>query len=111
MQTIRNIICSSCGANHGGLWLSGDGTVNCPKTGDKVDATPPPVVRPEPTPDTHKPVAKTDDAPPPDIDDKLQLLLFQAGFETMDEIDKASDDDLLAIKGIGKAALEKIRAA
>lgn len=38
-------------------------------------------------------------------------LLINAGYTTMLKVQRASDEDLLAIEHIGKAGLEKIRAA
>jgi len=37
--------------------------------------------------------------------------LINAGFTTLAKVQKASDEDLLAVEHIGPAALEKIRAA
>lgn len=38
-------------------------------------------------------------------------LLTEAGFGTLQLVTEATDDDLLAVKGVGKAALRDIRAA
>jgi hypothetical protein len=43
------------------------------------------------------------------LDDDLVALLAQSGYNTPLSVRKASDDDLLSIKGIGAATLKKIR--
>lgn len=41
----------------------------------------------------------------------IVVLLSEAGFDTHAKVQAASDDELLAIKGIGPATLKQIRAA
>lgn len=44
------------------------------------------------------------------VDNKrVETALKNAGITTHDQIDKMSDDELLAIKGIGKATLKELR--
>jgi DNA-directed RNA polymerase alpha subunit len=45
------------------------------------------------------------------IDDQIARALRQAGINTIEKIKQASDEELLAISGIGAARLAEIRAA
>lgn len=45
------------------------------------------------------------------FDEKLTGILVGAGFQTLDDLAKASRDALLAVDGVGPAAYEKIQAA
>lgn len=45
------------------------------------------------------------------LDGWIVDLLVQAGYSTIKEVDKASDDQLTAIPGIGKATVKRIRKA
>ena len=45
------------------------------------------------------------------LDDWIRNLLVQAGYSTIQEVGKASDDQLTAIPGIGKATVKRIREA
>lgn len=45
------------------------------------------------------------------FDDKLTTILQAAGYTTLDALRSATQDDLLAIDGIGPANYERIRAA
>lgn len=67
----------------------------------------PATVTPEP-PTTPTPVVETDDLP---ADFPQREALTAAGFGALLLVAQATDDELLAIEGIGKATLEKIRAA
>ena len=51
------------------------------------------------------------DVPIPDLDldDRYKSLLIEAGYETIPTIQKASDQELLEIPGIGPAVVKKIR--
>lgn len=46
-----------------------------------------------------------------DVDEKLKGLLVGAGFDTVDDLAGTSDEELLAVEGIGPAAMAKIREA
>ena len=45
----------------------------------------------------------------PDLKSNIVKILSAAGFKTKAAIDKANDDELLALKGIGKATLNILR--
>ena len=73
-------------------------------------------------PEAEKPSAKP--APIPTIEEAVSVaplsdyldnwivdLLVQAGYSTVKKVDKASDDQLVAIPGIGKATVKRIREA
>jgi hypothetical protein len=45
----------------------------------------------------------------PGIGPKTALTLFKMGFETLDDINRATDEELLAVPGIGAGTLKKIR--
>ena len=40
---------------------------------------------------------------------KLEVLLSDAGYKTQKDIDNATDEELLSIKGVGKKSLIKLR--
>ncbi len=44
-----------------------------------------------------------------ELSEKLRNLLLEAGYHTVREVLEASDDDLLAIPGIGEKTLEKVK--
>jgi len=67
----------------------------------------PVTVTPDPPP-TPTPVVETDDLP---ADFPQREALTAAGFGALLLVTQATDDELLAIEGIGKATVEKIRAA
>ena len=46
-----------------------------------------------------------------DISEAQEAALLEAGFDSLDLLRDADDDDLLEVPGIGRAAIEKIRAA
>jgi hypothetical protein len=46
-----------------------------------------------------------------DIEEKLKTTLLGAGFDTVDDLAGASDEELLAVKGVGPAAIAKVREA
>lgn len=46
-----------------------------------------------------------------DIDDDQRAALAEAGFGTAEAVRNATDEDLLAVRGIGKATLQKLREA
>ena len=54
-------------------------------------------------------LAEYTDSPVGGLDEDVTTMLSQAGYENPEQIREASDDDLLAIKGIGKAKLLEIR--
>ena len=54
--------------------------------------------KPEPKPEAKSPLSK-----------KMLDALVAGGYEELDDILNASDKELLAIKGIGKAAVKQIR--
>ena len=45
------------------------------------------------------------------LNDSIMGAVFDAGYNTLDKLRAASDEDLLAIDGIGPATLDKIRSA
>ena len=45
------------------------------------------------------------------IGPKTAVALAEAGFKTLEDLQNATDEQLLAIKGVGKKAVEKIRSA
>jgi hypothetical protein len=45
------------------------------------------------------------------FDEKLAATLTGAGFKTLEDLGRASNDDLLAVKGIGPSAFESIQTA
>ena len=47
----------------------------------------------------------------PGVDEKIANALWQAGYKTLQAIADASDDELLAVSGIGKARIAQIREA
>lgn len=47
----------------------------------------------------------------PAIPESLQHAIWQAGFDTPDKIREADDEELLAIPGVGRATLSRIREA
>lgn len=51
------------------------------------------------------------DYPLTPLDQDVADALVSAGYETIDKVREASDEDLLAVKGIGKTKLKEIREA
>lgn len=49
--------------------------------------------------------------PMPSIDKTIDEALATAGFETISQVEAATDDQLLALSGVGKGGLKKIRTA
>ena len=72
-----------------------------------VGNTPAPKATPKP-----EPVSDVISVTPKGLPEDLPYrdALSEAGFETLDAINDATDDDIIAVNGIGYKALEKIRA-
>lgn len=57
------------------------------------------------------PVPEPETTPVPVIGDGIEATLKLAGYETVEAVQAATDEELLAIEGIGPARLAKIREA
>ncbi|MCW8932894.1 MAG: hypothetical protein OQL19_21970, partial [Gammaproteobacteria bacterium] len=64
---------------------------------------------PEPEPEP-EPASKSLIEEFPELKANYAKVLEEAGFKTKASIDKASDKDILALKGIGQATLKILRA-
>jgi hypothetical protein len=74
----------------------------------KAVGTPPAKPTPEPEPVSESKPQPTPEGLPEDMPYRDALL--EDGFDSVDAINNATDDELLAVIGIGGKALEKIRA-